>query len=134
MVESGQSTKRRIESFKIMVVDDSKTVRKTAEAFLIELGHEVFLADNGYDALSRIVDLKPDVVFLDIMMPKLDGYQTCALVKHNHEYKDIPVIMLSSKDGVYDKAKARVVGADDYITKPFTADDLLSVIAKFLKN
>lgn len=134
MAQSGQNTHRGTNSLKIMVIDDSKTIRKTAEEYLIEFGHEVVLADNGYDALSVIVDLKPDVVFLDIMMPKLDGYQTCALVKHNHEYKDIPVIMLSSKDGVYDKAKARVVGADDYITKPFSPDDLLKVITKFLKS
>lgn len=120
-------------NFKIMVVDDSKTVRKAAEEHLAQLGHKVVVSENGYEALSKIVDLKPDLIFLDIMMPKLDGYQTCALVKHNHDYKDIPIIMLSSKDGVYDKAKARVVGANDYITKPFTAQDLISTIDKYLK-
>lgn len=119
-------------NFKIMVVDDSKTVRKAAEEHLHQLGYKVVVSENGYDALSKIVDLKPDLIFLDIMMPKLDGYQTCALVKHNHDYKEIPIIMLSSKDGVYDKAKARVVGANDYITKPFTAQDLISTINKYL--
>ena len=116
---------------KIMIVDDSKTVRKSAEEILTQYGHQVVVSENGYDAISRIVDLKPNLIFLDIMMPKLDGYQTCALVKHNQDYQHIPIIMLSSKDGVYDKAKARVVGADDYLTKPFTAEDLINTINKF---
>ncbi|MBP9722182.1 MAG: response regulator [Gammaproteobacteria bacterium] len=116
------------ESLKIMVIDDSNTIRSSAEKLLTDMGHQVSLAENGYEALSRIVDLKPDVIFLDIMMPKLDGYQTCALVKHNQDFKDIPIIMLSSKDGVYDKAKARVVGANDFISKPFTAEDLATAI------
>lgn len=116
------------ESLKIMVIDDSQTIRSSAEKLLSDLGHEVAVAENGYEALSRIVDLKPDLIFLDIMMPKLDGYQTCALVKHNQDFKDIPIIMLSSKDGVYDKAKARVVGANDFISKPFTGEDLITAI------
>lgn len=119
-------------NYKIMIVDDSKTVRKSAEEYLLSSGYDTVVAENGYDALSKIVDVKPDIIFLDIMMPKLDGYQTCALVKHNHDYKDIPIIMLSSKDGVYDKAKAKVVGADDYITKPFTSVDLIQAIDKFI--
>lgn len=116
------------ESLKIMVIDDSSTVRSTAQQFLVDAGFDVSVAENGYEALSTIVDVKPDVIFLDIMMPKLDGYQTCALVKHNQDFKDIPIIMLSSKDGVYDKAKARVVGANDFISKPFTSDDLINAI------
>ncbi len=116
------------ESLKIMVIDDSQTIRSSAEKLLSDLGYEVAVAENGYEALSRIVDLKPDLIFLDIMMPKLDGYQTCALVKHNQDFKDIPIIMLSSKDGVYDKAKARVVGANDFISKPFTGEDLITAI------
>lgn len=121
------------DNLKIMVVDDSKTIRKSAEDLLSAIGHNVVVSENGYDALSKIVDLKPDLIFLDIMMPKLDGYQTCALVKHNNDFKDIPIIMLSSKDGVYDKAKARVVGANDYLTKPFTAQDLIDTIKKYVK-
>jgi twitching motility two-component system response regulator PilG len=118
----------KLESLKIMVVDDSKTVRTSAKEMLTGLGHEVIMSENGYEAISKIVDLKPNLIFLDIMMPKLDGYQTCALVKHNNDYRDIPIIMLSSKDGVYDKAKARVVGANDYITKPFTVEDFITAI------
>lgn len=116
------------ESLKVMVIDDSSTVRNSALEFLSGSGYQVTLAENGYEALSTIVDVKPDIIFLDIMMPKLDGYQTCALVKHNHDFKDIPIIMLSSKDGVYDKAKARVVGANDFISKPFTSEDLINAI------
>lgn len=116
------------ESLRIMVVDDSKTVRTSAKEMLTSLGHEVITSENGYEAISKIVDSKPNLIFLDIMMPKLDGYQTCALVKHNNDYRDIPIIMLSSKDGVYDKAKARVVGANDYLTKPFTVEDFLKAI------
>lgn len=119
--------------YNIVLVDDSNTIRKSAETILIEHGHNVALAENGYEALSLIVDTKPDLIFLDIMMPKLDGYQTCALIKHNVDYKSIPIIMLSSKDGVYDKAKAKVVGADDYITKPFTPEDLLNAVKNYIK-
>lgn len=123
---------KKLEGLKIMIVDDSKTVRASAESIIKDLGYEVVVSENGYEAISKIVDHKPNLIFLDIMMPKLDGYQTCALVKHNHDYRDIPIIMLSSKDGVYDKAKAKVVGANDYITKPFTADDFISAIKKYL--
>lgn len=122
------------ENIKIMVVDDSKTVRKSAQEYLSNHDYDVIVAEDGYDALSKIVDAKPSLIFLDIMMPKLDGYQTCALVKHNHDYKEIPIIMLSSKDGVYDKAKAKVVGADDYLTKPFTSTDLIKAIDNFVEN
>lgn len=124
----------KLESLKILVVDDSKTIRTSAIDILVGLGHEVIASEDGYEAIAKIVDLKPNLIFLDIMMPKLDGYQTCALVKHNNDYRDIPIIMLSSKDGVYDKAKARVVGADDYITKPFTAKDFVTAINNNLKR
>lgn len=123
----------RSKNLKIMVIDDSNTVRSSAQELLGTLGHEVLTAENGYEAISKIVDLKPDLIFLDIMMPKLDGYQTCALVKHNKDYKDIPIIMLSSKDGVYDKAKARVVGANDFVSKPFSSEDLINAINRVLQ-
>ena len=113
---------------KAMVIDDSKTIRRTAETLLKKVGCEVITALDGFDALSKIADQKPDIIFIDIMMPRLDGYQTCALIKNNKEYKNIPVVMLSSKDGLFDKAKGRVVGSDQYLTKPFSRDELLDAI------
>jgi len=113
---------------KAMVIDDSKTIRRTAETLLKKVGCEVTTALDGFDALSKIADQKPDIIFIDIMMPRLDGYQTCALIKNNKEYKNTPVIMLSSKDGLFDKAKGRIVGSDQYLTKPFSRDELLDAI------
>ncbi len=113
---------------KAMVIDDSKTIRRTAETLLKKVGCEVVTALDGFDALSKIADQKPDIIFIDIMMPRLDGYQTCALIKNNKEYKNTPVVMLSSKDGLFDKAKGRIVGSDQYLTKPFSRDELLSAI------
>ncbi|MGV6817037.1 MAG: response regulator [Thiotrichales bacterium] len=113
---------------KVLVIDDSKTIRKTAESLLSKQGYEVFTAADGYEALSKIAEHNPDVIFVDILMPRLDGYQTCALLKHSTKFREIPVIMLSSKAGIFDRAKGRVVGAEQYITKPFTQDDLLSAI------
>jgi len=113
---------------KAMVIDDSKTIRRTAETLLKKVGCEVITALDGFDALSKIADQKPDIIFIDIMMPRLDGYQTCALIKNNKEYKNIPVVMLSSKDGLFDKAKGRIVGSDQYLTKPFSRDELLDAI------
>jgi len=113
---------------KAMVIDDSKTIRRTAETLLKKVGCEVVTALDGFDALSKIADQKPDIIFIDIMMPRLDGYQTCALIKNNKQYKNIPVIMLSSKDGLFDKAKGRIVGSDQYLTKPFSRDELLDAI------
>ena len=119
---------------RVMVVDDSKTIRRTAETLLRKEGFEVITAVDGFEALGKIVDYQPDLVFLDIMMPRLDGYQTCALIKHHHAFKNTPVVMLSSRDGLFDRARGRVVGSDHYITKPFTKEDLLAVIAHYGSN
>ncbi len=113
---------------KVMVVDDSKTIRRTAETLLKKAGCEVETAVDGFDALAKIVDKRPDIIFVDIMMPRLDGYQACALIKNNKEFKSTPVIMLSSRDGLFDRAKGRIVGSDQYLTKPFSKDELLSAI------
>ncbi|MEQ1592036.1 MAG: response regulator [Thiobacillaceae bacterium] len=111
-----------------MVIDDSNTIRRSAEIFLNQVGCEVILALDGFDALSKITDHMPDVVFVDIMMPRLDGYQTCSLIKRNSKYRTTPVIMLSSKDGLFDRARGRMVGSDEYLTKPFTKDTLLTAV------
>ncbi len=113
---------------KVLVIDDSKTIRRTAETLLAKEGCEVHTAVDGFDALAKIAETTPDIVFVDIMMPRLDGYQTCSLIKHNKAYKNIPVIMLSSKDGLFDRARGRIVGSEHYLTKPFTKDELLSAI------
>jgi len=117
---------------KIMVIDDSKTIRRAAETLLTKAGYEVITATDGFESLSRIVDHKPDVIFVDIMMPRLDGYQTCALIKRNEFFRKTPVIMLSSKDGLFDRARGRIVGSDQYLTKPFTRDELLGAIERHL--
>lgn len=113
---------------KVLVIDDSKTIRRTAETLLSREGCEVFTAVDGFDALSKIADHHPDVIFVDIMMPRLDGYQTCALIKHNKVFRTTPVIMLSSKDGLFDRARGRIVGSEHYLTKPFTKDELINAI------
>jgi twitching motility two-component system response regulator PilG len=117
-----------LEGLKILVVDDSKTIRRTAETLLAKEGCEVFTAVDGFDALSKITDHRPDIIFVDIMMPRLDGYQTCSLIKNNQVFKATPVIMLSSKDGLFDRARGRLVGSEQYLTKPFTKDELLGAI------
>jgi twitching motility two-component system response regulator PilG len=117
-----------LDSLKVMVIDDSKTIRRTAETLLTKAGCEVVTATDGFDALAKIADSRPDIIFVDIMMPRLDGYQTCALIKNNSEFKNTPVIMLSSKDGLFDKAKGRIVGSDQYLTKPFSKTELLNSI------
>jgi twitching motility two-component system response regulator PilG len=117
-----------LEGVKVMVIDDSNTIRRSAEIFLNQAGCEVILAQDGFDALSKITDHEPDVVFVDIMMPRLDGYQTCSLIKRNAKYRATPVIMLSSKDGLFDRARGRMVGSDEYLTKPFTKDTLLTAV------
>ena len=117
-----------IAGLKEMVIDDSNTIRRSAEIFLGQAGCQVLLAEDGFDALSKIADHNPDVIFVDIMMPRLDGYQTCALIKKNAELASTPVIMLSSKDGLFDKARGRIVGSEQYLTKPFTRDELLGAI------
>ena len=113
---------------RVMIIDDSKTIRRTAETLLVKAGFEVITAGDGFEALAKIVDHQPDVIFMDIMMPRLDGYQTCALVKNNERFKSTPVIMLSSKDGLFDRARGRLVGSDKYLTKPFTREELLGAI------
>lgn len=112
----------------ILIIDDSKTIRRTAETILSKEGFKVFTATDGFDALSKVADHNPDIIFVDIMMPRLDGYQTCALIKHNKYYQKTPVIMLSSKDGLFDRARGKIVGSEQYLTKPFTKDELLTAI------
>jgi len=118
-------------ALKVLVVDDSNTIRRSAEIFLKQGGYEVLLADDGFDALAKINDYQPDLVFCDILMPRLDGYQTCAIIKRNARFANIPVVMLSSKDGVFDKARGRMVGSQEYLTKPFTKDQLLQAVQQF---
>lgn len=130
---SAVSSKNDLQGLKILVIDDSKTIRRTAETLLAKEGCEVFTAVDGFDALSKIADHRPDIIFVDIMMPRLDGYQTCSLIKHNKVFKDTPVIMLSSKDGLFDRARGRLVGSEQYLTKPFTKDELLSAIHSHVK-
>jgi len=115
-------------SVKVLVIDDSNTIRRSAEIFLKQGGYEVLLAEDGFDALSKVNDHEPDLIFCDILMPRLDGYQTCAIIKRNIKFADVPVIMLSSKDGLFDKARGRMVGSQDYLTKPFTKDQLLQAV------
>jgi twitching motility two-component system response regulator PilG len=122
-----------LSSLKVMVIDDSKTIRRTAETLLTKAGCEVVTATDGFDALAKIADTRPNIIFVDIMMPRLDGYQTCALIKNNSEFKSTPVIMLSSKDGLFDKAKGRIVGSDQYLTKPFSKTELLGAIEAYVK-
>jgi twitching motility two-component system response regulator PilG len=117
--------------YKVLVIDDSNTIRRSAEIFLKQGGHEVLLAEDGFDALSKVNDHKPHLIFCDILMPRLDGYQTCAIIKRNSTFSNVPVVMLSSKDGVFDKARGRMVGSQDYLTKPFTKDQLLHAVQQF---
>jgi twitching motility two-component system response regulator PilG len=121
-------TPATLQGVKVMVIDDSNTIRRSAEIFLNQAGCEVILAQDGFEALAKITDHQPDVVFVDIMMPRLDGYQTCSLIKRNSRYRTTPVIMLSSKDGLFDRARGRMVGSDEYLTKPFTKDTLLKAV------
>ncbi len=131
---SVDETEMDISGVKVMVIDDSKTIRRTAESLLKKAGCEVTTATDGFEALAMIADHHPDVIFVDIMMPRLDGYQTCALIKHNDVFKNIPVIMLSSKDGLFDRARGRIVGSEQYLTKPFTKDELLGAIRRYVKR
>lgn len=125
-----QDTDLDFQGLKVMVIDDSKTIRRTAESLLNKAGCQVLTAMDGFEALAKIVDDEPDVIFVDIMMPRLDGYQTCALIKNNPRFRQTPVIMLSSKDGLFDKARGRIVGSEQYLTKPFTRDELLDAIKR----
>src|SRR3954454_127880 len=119
---------------KVLVIDDSNTIRRSAEMFLRQAGFEVILAEDGFDALAKISDHQPRVIFVDIMMPRLDGYQTCALIKQHPNLKSTPVIMLSSKDGVFDRARGRLAGSGQYLTKPSTKEGLLEAITLHVKS
>ncbi len=119
--------------YKVLVIDDSNTIRRSAEIFLKQGGHDVMLAEDGFDALSKVNDYAPHLIFCDILMPRLDGYQTCAIIKRNPNFSATPIIMLSSKDGVFDKARGRMVGSEEYLTKPFTKDQLLQTVLQFGK-
>ncbi len=116
---------------KVLVIDDSNTIRRSAEIFLAQGGHQVVLAEDGFDALAKVSDHTPALIFCDILMPRLDGYQTCAIIKRNPRFAHVPVIMLSSKDGLFDKARGRMVGSEDYLTKPFTKEQLLRAVAQY---
>lgn len=118
-------------SRRVLVIDDSNTIRRSAEIFLKQGGHEVMLAEDGFDALAKVNDAQPDLIFCDILMPRLDGYQTCAIIKRNERFASTPIVMLSSKDGVFDKARGRMVGSQEYLTKPFTKDQLLQAVQQF---
>ena len=120
-----------VAAIKVLVIDDSNTIRRSAEIFLKQGGYQVLLAEDGFDALSKVNDHDPDLIFCDILMPRLDGYQTCAIIKRNVDFSNVPVVMLSSKDGVFDKARGRMVGSQDYLTKPFTKDQLLQAVQQF---
>ncbi len=119
---------------KVLVIDDSNTIRRSAEIFLKQGGHDVMLAEDGFDALSKVNDYGPHLIFCDILMPRLDGYQTCAIIKRNPHFTSTPIIMLSSKDGIFDKARGRMVGSEEYLTKPFTKDQLLQTVLQFSKT
>jgi twitching motility two-component system response regulator PilG len=123
-----------ISGLKVMVIDDSNTIRRSAEIFLGQAGCRVLLAEDGFDALAKIADNDPNLIFCDILMPRLDGYQTCALIKKSPKFHEIPVIMLSSKDGLFDRARGRMVGSDQYLTKPFTKDSLIKAVAQFARR
>ena len=123
-----------LSGLKVLVIDDSKTIRRTAETLLTREGCQVFTATDGFDALSKVADHEPDIVFVDIMMPRLDGYQTCSLIKNHSVFRTTPVIMLSSKDGLFDRAKGRIVGSEQYLTKPFTKDELIGAIERHVER
>ncbi len=128
------SSSDAISGLKVMVIDDSNTIRRSAEIFLSQAGCRVFVAEDGFDALAKVSDHEPDLVFCDVLMPRLDGYQTCALIKKSPRYHDIPVVMLSSKDGLFDRARGRMVGCEEYLTKPFTKDSLLRCVAQHARR
>jgi twitching motility two-component system response regulator PilG len=130
---SAESDSNDLAGIKVMVIDDSKTIRRTAETLLSKMGCKVLTATDGFEALAKIADHGPDIIFVDIMMPRLDGYQTCALIKNNPKFRRTPVIMLSSKDGLFDRARGRIVGSDQYLTKPFTRDELVSAVRAHTK-
>ncbi len=134
MTDTAAAANESLAGVKVMVIDDSNTIRRSAEIFLLQAGATVILAEDGFDALAKIADYQPEVVFVDIMMPRLDGYQTCALIKKNPKFAATPVVMLSSKDGLFDRARGRMVGSNEYLTKPFTKDSLLKTVGAHLRG
>lgn len=126
------SSEANFEGIKVVVIDDSKTIRRTAETLLKKAGCEVITATDGFESLSKVMEYQPNIIFVDIMMPRLDGYQTCALIKNNPTFKKTPIVMLSSKDGLFERARGRIVGAEHYMTKPFTREELLSTIKAYV--
>ena len=116
---------------KVMIIDDSNTIRRSAELFLAQAGYSVVLVENGFEALAKILDERPSILFIDVMMPRLDGYQTCQIIKHHPDFKDMPIIILSSKDGVFDKAKGKMVGSTEYLTKPFSKDAIIEAVKRY---
>ena len=134
MADTTAETRGSLAGVKVMVIDDSNTIRRSAEIFLLQAGATVILAEDGFDALAKIADYLPEVVFVDIMMPRLDGYQTCALIKKNPKFAATPVVMLSSKDGLFDRARGRMVGSNEYLTKPFTTDSLLKTVGAHVRG
>ena len=131
MADAGQAS---LGPVRVLVIDDSNTIRRSAEIFLRQGGHEVLLAEDGFDALAKVNDHDPQLIFCDILMPRLDGYQTCAIIKRNVKFQGVPIIMLSSKDGLFDKARGRMVGSEDYLTKPFTKDQLLQAVSQHCRG
>ncbi|MEO8202215.1 MAG: response regulator [Betaproteobacteria bacterium] len=134
MTDTASAANESLAGVKVMVIDDSNTIRRSAEIFLLQAGATVILAEDGFDALAKIADYQPEVVFVDIMMPRLDGYQTCALIKKNPKFAATPVVMLSSKDGLFDRARGRMVGSNEYLTKPFTKDSLLKTVGAHVRG
>ena len=132
--DAGASDSAAPAGAKVLVIDDSNTIRRSAEIFLRQGGHEVVLAEDGFDALAKVNDHDPELIFCDILMPRLDGYQTCAIIKRNQRFAHVPVIMLSSKDGLFDKARGRMVGSQDYLTKPFTKEQLLRAVDEYRRG
>jgi len=134
MLDEVKAPQTEFTHLKVMVVDDSKTIRRTAENLLAKAGCVVDSAVDGFDALGRVSAFDPDLIFIDVLMPRLDGYQTCALIKNNPRFRAIPIIMLSSKDSIFDKARGRIVGASDYLTKPFTSEELMSALSQYARK
>ena len=134
MSQAAQPEQRHAGPIKVLVIDDSNTIRRSAEMYLRQAGYEVILAEDGFDALAKIADHHPEIIFVDIMMPRLDGYQVCALIKANPKFSKTPVIMLSSRDGLFDRARGRIVGSDQYLTKPFTKDELVNAVQAYVKK
>ncbi len=129
--ETGENPNNAI---KVMVIDDSLTIRRTAEIMLAGEGYSVITAEDGFEALAKIIDQRPAIIFLDVMMPRLDGYQTCLIIKSNRLFRETPIIMLSSKDSIFDKARGRLAGSEQFVTKPFTKEDLLQAIQQYVRT